>query len=42
MERREEREIAAIPNATASTSDEEGKLEVRPTMPVWLPQGEDW
>jgi hypothetical protein len=37
MERREEREIAAVPNAAASTSDEEGKLEVRPAMPTWLP-----
>jgi hypothetical protein len=40
MERREERERAALPKAVASTSDEEGRLEVRPAMPAWLPQGE--
>jgi hypothetical protein len=39
MERREEREIAALPNAVASTSDKEERPKVRPTMPAWLPQG---
>jgi hypothetical protein len=38
MERREERERAALPKAAAFTSDGEEKPEVRPIMPAWLPQ----
>jgi hypothetical protein len=37
MERREERERAALPKAAAFTSDGEEKPEVKPIMSAWLP-----
>jgi hypothetical protein len=38
MERREERERAALPKAAVATSGEEGRLKVWAAMPAWLPQ----
>jgi hypothetical protein len=37
MERREKRERAALPKATATTSGEKGRSEVRAALPEWLP-----